>query len=265
MRPQESFLIRIQNRHQRNLRQVQSFTQQIDTNQHVKQTFPQVIHNLYPLQGIHITMDIITTDTHTCHISRQLFSHPLRQSRYQNPFIHSRPLGNLFHQIIYLIQGRAHFNNRIQQSSRTNYLIDNDTFTLFQFIVSRSRTHINRTRRQGFKLIKRQRTVIHCGWQTETIIHQILLTGIIATIHGTDLWNRHMALIHHQQEVFREIIQQTERTLTSFPTIEIPGIILDTRTMSQFSDHLQIIRDPFIKAFSLIRLSYTFQIFHLCT
>ena len=161
MRPQESFLVGIQNRHQRNLRQVQAFTQQIDTNQHVEQALPQVVHNLHAFQGVHIAMDIITTDAHTCHISRQLFSHPLRQCCYQNSFIHSRPLGDLFHQIIYLIQGRPHFDNRIQQSCRTNYLIDNDTFTLFQFIVSRSRTHINRTRCQGFKLIKRQRTVIH--------------------------------------------------------------------------------------------------------
>ena len=35
--------------------------------------------------------------------------------------------------------------------------------------------------------------------------------------------------------------------------------------MSQFPDHLQIIRHPFIKTFCLIRFSNLFQIFHLCT
>ena len=41
-RTQETFLVRIQNGNQGYLRQVKTFTQQVDANQHIKQTKPQI-------------------------------------------------------------------------------------------------------------------------------------------------------------------------------------------------------------------------------
>ena len=60
------------------------------------------------------------------------------------------------------------------------------------------------------------RTVVQCGWQTESIIHQILFSGTIACIHSSDLRNRHMRLIYDQQEIITEEIQQCARSLPGF-------------------------------------------------
>ena len=198
VRTQESLLIRIQDSYQGNLRQIQSFTEQIHSDQHIKQPFPQIIHNLHPLQRIHIAMNIITPDPHTRHVGGQLFRHALGQRRDQDPFVYGGPLGYLLHQIINLIQCRAYFYHGIQQSGRTNHLVYHYPFTLFQFIVRRCGTDINGTRRKRFKFLKSQRTIIHSRRKAEPIIHKILFPGIIPSVHRTDLRYRHMALIHHQ-------------------------------------------------------------------
>ena len=59
---QETFFIRIQNCHQRDLRQVESFSQKIHAHQHIVHTTAQVVHNLHAVECGHITMDIVGFD-----------------------------------------------------------------------------------------------------------------------------------------------------------------------------------------------------------
>ena len=47
---QKSFFIRIENRHERNLRQIQAFSQKIDPDQNVKFATAQVAKDLDPLE-----------------------------------------------------------------------------------------------------------------------------------------------------------------------------------------------------------------------
>ena len=51
-RPQKSFLVRIQNRHQRNLRQIQALAQQVDPDQHVELAAAQVAQYLDPVERL---------------------------------------------------------------------------------------------------------------------------------------------------------------------------------------------------------------------
>ena len=208
-------------------------------------------------------MDIVAADSHARQISSQFLRHTLRQCRHQNTFVHSSTLCDLLHQIVDLVQRRTHLDNRIEQACRTDHLVHHDPFALFQFIVGRCRTHVNRQRSQRLELIKRQRTVIHRCRQTETIIHQILLTGIIASVHRPYLRDRHVALVNHQQKVFREIIEQTERPFTRLATVKIAGIVLDTGAMPQLAYHFQIKRDTLVQTFRLVRLADFPQEIHL--
>ena len=58
-RTQEAFLIGIQNRNQRHLRQVQTLTQQVNTNQHIKGTQAQLTQKLHTAQRINVRMQIL--------------------------------------------------------------------------------------------------------------------------------------------------------------------------------------------------------------
>ena len=60
----------------------------------------------------------------------------------------------------------------------------------------------------AFKLFEIHWPVVFCRRQTEAIIHKRCLSGLVSRIHSTNLWNRNMGLIYHNQEVIREIINQ---------------------------------------------------------
>lgn len=62
LRTQEAFLVRIQNRDQRHLGNIQPLTQQIDADQDIELAETKVANNLHPLNGIDIRMQIADLD-----------------------------------------------------------------------------------------------------------------------------------------------------------------------------------------------------------
>ena len=100
VRAEKSFLVRIENGHQRYFRQVEPLAQQVDPDQHVETSLAQVLHDLYPLQRIDIGMDVAATDTHMVEVFIQLLGHPFGQRRHQYPLLPRLPQADLFHQIV---------------------------------------------------------------------------------------------------------------------------------------------------------------------
>ena len=69
---QETFLISVQDSDQRNFWHVDSFTQQVNPHQDIKNTQTQISNNLCPLQSLNITVHILDFDTHFFQISTQV-------------------------------------------------------------------------------------------------------------------------------------------------------------------------------------------------
>ena len=81
---QKAFLIGIQNRNQRYLRQIKAFTQQVDAYQHIKLTGTQAVDNLRSFNRGDFRMQIAHTHTCLLQIFRQVLCHALRQCSHQH-------------------------------------------------------------------------------------------------------------------------------------------------------------------------------------
>ena len=115
-RPQEAFFVGIENRDQRNFRQVESFAQQIDADQYIELTLAQVAQNLHPLQRLDLGVHVAALHADFGVVLGQIFGHALGQRRHQHAlaFFHAR--ANLVQQIVDLPFHRTHFDRRIDQA-----------------------------------------------------------------------------------------------------------------------------------------------------
>ena len=77
-----------------------------------------LLHDLYPLHGIHIRVDVAAFDVDAVKVLRELLSHPFGQCGDQNPLILFYPDMYLMNQVIYLVVRRSHLYDRIEQSGR---------------------------------------------------------------------------------------------------------------------------------------------------
>src|SRR5574344_127352 len=72
-----------------------------------------------------------------------------------------------------------------------------------------------------------------------------------------------MAFIDESDEIFWEIVYQAEWPHSRSPTIEISGIVFNSRTISHLLDHLQVVFHSLLKSLGFERLANLFKIVQL--
>ena len=77
-----------------------------------------------------------------------------------------------------------------------------------------------------------------------------------------DLWYGHVALVDDEEEVIREVVEETEGALTWLATIEVAGVVLDTRAVAQLADHLQVVGGALIEALGFEGTAFVLQLLH---
>src|SRR5699024_6261764 len=97
---EESFLIRVQNGDQGDLRNVKTFSEKVDPHQDVKNIQAHIPDDLRPLQGIDIRVKVTDPDPHILHIIRKVLRHALGESGDQDLVAFFRFLINFTDQIV---------------------------------------------------------------------------------------------------------------------------------------------------------------------
>ena len=208
-------------------------------------------------------MDIPASDSHLREIFLQLFSHPLGKGRDKHPFIKFRPLADLLQQVVHLVLYRTHLDRRIQESCRTYYLLDNETFGLFKFIFCRGRTDEHLLTCDFLEFVELQRAVVCSRRETESIFYKDRLSRMVSSVHRSDLRQGDMALVDECDEVLWEIIYQAERAHAFASAVEISRIVLDSRTISHLLDEFEIIFHALLQSFGFQMLAYAPEVFAL--
>ena len=208
-------------------------------------------------------MDVAATNAHFCEIFLQLLGHPFGKSGNKHPFVHFGPFADFLKQVIHLIFHRTNLNRRVKQSGRPYNLLNHKAFRLLKLVVCRSCAHKYLLSCNLLEFIEFQRSVVRCGRESEPIVNQYALPRMVTTVHGTDLRQGNMALVDECNEILGEIVNQAERPHPFLPSVEIPGIILDSGAITHFLDELEIIFHPLLQSLSLQCLTYGIEIFHL--
>ena len=104
---------------------------------------------------------------------------------------------------------------------------------------------------EAMELLKTQRTVVEGSRKTKSILDKVFLSRTVAAIHRRNLRYADMALINHHEVILREEVEQTVRSHTRLTPIEIARIVLDTRTMTEFLNHLNVILYSFLDTLCL--------------
>ena len=126
--PEKPFLVRIEDRHERHLRHVQSLTQQIDADEDIELAQSQPTNDLHAFDCINVGMHIAHAYPHLLEIVGQVFRHTLREGGHQHPFALPFAQANLVQQIIHLTLYGTNLQHRIQQSRGPNHLLYHHTF-----------------------------------------------------------------------------------------------------------------------------------------
>ena len=168
---QKAFLVRVQNRDKRNFWHVQSFTQQVDADQHIKYAGAQITDDLRPLDGSDIAVQVAHFDIHFFKKIRQIFRHLFRKRGNHHALIVFHARADFAQQIIHLTANRPHFHRRVQQARGANNLLGH--IRLYRhFIRTGRRRNVDDLIDPFDELVKHQRPVVRRRRQTKTVVDQ---------------------------------------------------------------------------------------------
>ncbi len=91
------------------------------------------------------------------------------------------------------------------------------------------------------------------------MLDKIALARHVTLEHPTDLRDRDVRLVDHQQEVVREVVEQRVRRGTSGTPVDVPGIVLDTRAETDLAHHLDIVGGAHPQPLGLQQLALAFH------
>ena len=247
---EEALLVGVQNGHQRHLGQVQSFPQQVDAHQHVELAQPQVTDDLHPLQRRHVGVHIPDTDAVLPEMGRQILRHPLGEGGHQHPLVPLCPGADLGGQIVDLSHHRTQLHLGVKQSRGTDHLLHHSV-GVGALILAGGGGDVDGLVEPLLKFLEFQGPVVKGAGQPEAIAHKAFLAGTVAVVHGPHLRQRHMALVHEQQEVIGKEVQQRHRRRPGRSLGDNAGIVLDTGAIAQLQHHLHVVFRPLAQTLRL--------------
>jgi hypothetical protein len=124
---QKAFLVGVQNRHERDFRDVEAFAQQVDAHEHIEGAQAQIAQDLDALDGVDVGVQVTHLDAVLGEVVGELFGHALGQGRDQHALVLVDADADLLQHVVDLVRGGTHFHDWVHETRGPHHLLDNLT------------------------------------------------------------------------------------------------------------------------------------------
>ena len=239
-RSEEPLLVRIEDGDQRDLGEIEALPEEIDADENVEFAEPKIPQDLDALDRVDLAVEIADLHPQLEEIVREIFGHLLGQGGHQDTVALRHPLVDLLDQIVDLSLGGLDDDLGIDKSGRANDLLDDDVGVL-EFERARCCRQEHHLTDPVHDLLELQRPVVGRRRETEAVVDQCCLPGLVSGELSAQLRHSLMTLVHDDEEVVREIIEQGEGWFAGLATVDLARIILDPVAVSELGHHLEVV------------------------
>ena len=99
---QVAFFVRIENAHERDFRQVEALTEEIDADENIKLTGAQSAENFHALDGVHVGVNIAHAQIQTAQVIGEVFGGALGEGGHEHTLLSLHALAAEFDGFVYL-------------------------------------------------------------------------------------------------------------------------------------------------------------------
>ena len=184
---QITFLVRVENRHERDFGQIEPFAQQVDADEHVEITLAQSAEDFDALNRVNLAVQVPHVDPDVAQVIRQFLRRAFRESCDQDAFLLFDPLARFFNEIVDLSFERFDGGFRIHESGRANDEFNDFAAGPFNLARARCGADVNGLLLKLLKFLEAERTIVERAGETEAVFHQDGLARHVAGVHAADL------------------------------------------------------------------------------
>ena len=232
--------VRVQDGHQRHLRQVHPLPKQVDAHQHLHVAHAQAVDQFRPLKGVELRMDVLDLELQLAQVVRQVLGGALRQRQDQRPLSALRHTPQPLHQVVHLSSGRQDLHHRVRDARGPDHLLHHLRGDLHLVVPRRGRNEHGLVH-VLLELVPLEGAVVQAGGQAKPVLHQHGLARPVAVEHAPNLGQRDVRLVHEQQKVLREEVDQRARRLSVLSSVQVDRVVLDPGAVPHLPQHLHVV------------------------
>ena len=259
-RAQIAFFVRIEDRHQSALGNIEALAQQVDPDQHVVDPQAQIADDLDPLERVDVGVDVADLEPRFVEIVGQVFGHPLGQGGDQHAIAGGHGLLALGDQVVDLVVRWPDQTRRIEQAGRADDLLGEDTAGALELPGVGRGGDVDRLRAHGVPLFEFERAVVLTRRQAEAVVAERDLARAVALEHRADLGDRHVAFVDDEQGVFGQVFEQGRGRLAGRAAGQVAAVVLDPGADTGRLHHLQIESAALLQALGFEQLALALQL-----
>ena len=169
----------------------------------------------------------------------EILGHALGERGDQHPMSPGHPGRDLGEHVVDLRGGRSHLDFGVDQAGGTHHLLDH-LAGMGGFIFGRRGRDEDALAHLRLEFLEGERPVVERRGQPESVLHQRLLAGAVATVHAPQLTDGDVALIDEHQRIRRQVIDERGRRLAGSCARQVPRVVLDALAEAQLLQHFQI-------------------------
>ena len=237
---QKTFLVGVEDGDEAAFGNVEAFAQQVDADQHVERTEPQVAQDFDALQRLDVGVHVADANGVLVQIFGEVLGHALGQHGDQRAVAGLGGFADFADDVVDLGLGRAHLDRRVDQAGRADDLLGEDAAGLLHLPRGRRRGNRDGERAHGVPLLEAQRPVVHAGGQAEAVFGERRLAPEVAAVHAADLRDGDVALVDEDQRVVGDVLKQGRRRVAGAAAGKIARIVLDAGAGTGGLEHFEV-------------------------
>ena len=121
---QEALLVGVEDRHERDLRQIEALAQEVDADEHVVLAEAQVADDLDALERVDLGVQVADLEAHLQQVVGEVLAHLLGQRGHQHALVLVDALADLVHEVVDLVARLAHVDLGVDDAGRADDLLD---------------------------------------------------------------------------------------------------------------------------------------------
>ena len=207
LRTQVALLVRVEDRHERDLRKVDTFAKQVHSDHDVVDPEPQVAKDLDALERLDLGVQVLHFDAHLAEVIGEILGHLLCEGRDDRALAALDACVELGKEVVDLPLGLAHLDLWVDETGRPDDLLDH-VGGMLKLVRAGGRRDVDRLIEALLELGERERPVVQCARKPEPVVDEDLLARTVTEVHAAHLRDRDVGLVDEREEVRREVVQE---------------------------------------------------------
>ena len=262
-RAEIALLVGVQDGHERDFGQVESFAEQIDPDQAVELAEAQVADQGHALQRVDVRVQVAHAQAVLLVVLGEVLGHALGQRGDEDPLVALGPRAHLRHEVVHLGARGPHGDLRIHEPGGPDDLLgDRPTFPRLarprplpagqgQLVRSRRGRDVEGLADEHRELLERERPIVEGRRQAESVLDERLLPRPVARVHPADLRDGDVRLVDDDDGVLREVVHQRGRILARLAPGQMARVVLDPVAVADLPQHLHVEQRPLLEPLGL--------------